>query len=372
LRIAILSRHYPEYCFRYAEALARRAQVLLVLDRAAALREWNTAVPAGNPDFTVVYTDLSPKRGPLALLSALNRVRAFKPDFVHFQELPQAVTPLLMIALKPFTRLVLTVHDPAPHSGADSSHPKPLMRLLEFARSISHLLVVHGTFCEKVMRQHRPDLEARVLRSRHGILMASANPDGAAGKPYALFFGRMHKYKGLQELIAASDILTARGVEHKILVAGNGPEGDRLGPLMAVRPAIEPHIRFVSAEEARKLFRECRFVVMPYLDATQSGVAASAFGNGKALVASRVGGLPEIVHHGVNGLLTTPGDVTELADALQRLFEDEGLLAELSAGARRSAETELNWDGIADDIFDRFSHALAASSGQPLAAKRDA
>ena len=67
-------------------------------------------------------------------------------------------------------------------------------------------------------------------------------------------------------------------------------------------------------------------------------VAVEAMGSGAAVIASSTGGLPEILEHGRAGLLVRPGDPAELAAALHRLLEDEGLRRRLAGSGRASAE----------------------------------
>lgn len=357
MRIVILSRHYPEYCFRYATALARHAEVLLVLDRRSVEKEFDAQAKPIPPNITVEYANLRPRRSLFGFLAALRRVAAFKPDLIHFQELPEPITPLMMVLLYPFSRLVLTVHDPSPHSGLDSARGRWAFRFMEFGRRLSDLLIVHGQFCENTLLASQPKYGKKTIRSRHGVLMASDRPAEGIGGP-ALFFGRMHKYKGLEVLLAASDILHQRQVPHRIVVAGSGPEADRLLPVMKANPSIEPHNYFIDSQTAITLFRNCSFVIMPYLDATQSGVAAAAIGNSKPVIASRVGGLPDLIADGVNGLLVEPGNAQRLADALETLLTNQPTLVKLAGGAHRSAQNELNWDTITDDLFASFSSFL--------------
>jgi glycosyltransferase involved in cell wall biosynthesis len=76
-----------------------------------------------------------------------------------------------------------------------------------------------------------------------------------------------------------------------------------------------------------------------------------AFCRGRPVVASRAGGIPDIVEHGVNGLLVPPGDTHALADALVRVLGDRVLLERLAAGAAASAET---WFQTPEQFAQRF------------------
>ena len=95
-------------------------------------------------------------------------------------------------------------------------------------------------------------------------------------------------------------------------------------------------------------------VALPYKDATQSGVLASAYGNARPVVASATGGIPDVVTDGVNGLLVPPGDATALADALERVLTSKPLAATLTEGARQTAAGPLNWDRIAEQLLGSY------------------
>ena len=97
-------------------------------------------------------------------------------------------------------------------------------------------------------------------------------------------------------------------------------------------------------------------VVLPYRSGSQSAVAPLALAAGLPVLSTRVGGLPEIVHDGVNGVLVEPGSVDELARAFTELDSDK--LDELAAGARQ-ARSRLTWDGYAAALESLLSQVVS-------------
>ena len=93
--------------------------------------------------------------------------------------------------------------------------------------------------------------------------------------------------------------------------------------------------RYIPPEEISELFLESFAVILPYLDGTQSGVAAMALGFGRPVVATAVGSIPELVRNEENGLLVPPSDAVALTEAIERLLTDKDLWEQLAAGARR-------------------------------------
>jgi glycosyltransferase involved in cell wall biosynthesis len=165
-------------------------------------------------------------------------------------------------------------------------------------------------------------------------------------------FGRMEAYKGLEVLVEAAERLHAAGRPVRLVIAGKGPEQTRLAARIAALPGAQAIDRYLEPGDLQAEIARAACVVAPYLDATQSGVLASAFANGKPVVASRVGGLGDVVHDGANGLLVPPGDAAALARAIGRILDDAPLREALTEGAQAFAAGALNWNSIAARILD--------------------
>jgi D-inositol-3-phosphate glycosyltransferase len=90
-------------------------------------------------------------------------------------------------------------------------------------------------------------------------------------------------------------------------------------------------------------------IALPYRSATGSGIAQVAFGAGLPVIATRTGGLADVVEEGVSGFLVPPGDPPALARAVERFF-DEGWGPRLREGVRR-ARGRFTWDGLVDALL---------------------
>src|SRR5580658_9161808 len=204
MRLAIITRNYAEYCLRYANAAARKAEVLLIVDEKAARIEWPDHCAQLSPGLTVVRTDLGMRRGINGMVTAVRAVADFRPDYAHFHESPNLTVPVLKLAIRPFVRLVLTVHDPHPHSGADSKLPFIKYWLINLGRRLASVIVVHGEYNERLFNEIYPNRAGQVIRSQHGVLMVPTKGREIGTPRSILMFGRMQRYKGLETLIAAS------------------------------------------------------------------------------------------------------------------------------------------------------------------------
>jgi D-inositol-3-phosphate glycosyltransferase len=175
---------------------------------------------------------------------------------------------------------------------------------------------------------------------------------GLSSSRALLFFGLIRPYKGLDVLIDAMALLPKRLRDVELLVAGEcyGDEEIYRGQVarLGLGDRVRLELRYVANEEIPTLMCAADAVVLPYRHATQSGVAQVAFAAGRPVITTAVGGLPDVVHDGENGLLVPPADPQALAAAIAR-FYDEGLAAALAAGARASAATN-GWAALAAAI----------------------
>ena len=156
---------------------------------------------------------------------------------------------------------------------------------------------------------------------------------GRSPGEYVGYVGRISPEKGLPVLIEAS-----RRTGIPVKIAGNHA---RMPELLQDLP---PQVEFVgklSREELPDFYRKARFNVVPSVWYECFGiVSAEAQGYGNPVIASRIGGLPEVVADGVTGLLVTPGDPADLAAAMRRIWDDAELRQRMSVAARERARRE--------------------------------
>lgn len=160
-----------------------------------------------------------------------------------------------------------------------------------------------------------------------------AAPDGAGSRPEVLFLGRLGERKGTPELLVA---LADPGLRHvHTTLAGDGPVAEYRRRAAAL--GLADRTRFpgwVDVATAGDLLAHAAVLVLPSHAEGSPMAVIEAFAHGVPVVTTPVGGVPELVTDGVNGLLVPPGDPDALAAALVRLLTDEPLRALLAAGAR--------------------------------------
>lgn len=202
-----------------------------------------------------------------------------------------------------------------------------LSRALGAARRVARFLAV-SEFVRARFLAHGFAPE-RVVTLPHALDASELEP-GAGPGTHALYAGRLEGYKGVATLLEA-----ARAVpELPLVLAGDGPERAALE-----RAAADlPHVRFVGHlgdAELAVAIRAARCVVVPSRSYETFGLSAlEALARARAVVASAIGALPELVSDGENGLLVPPGDAPALAAALRRMAREPALAEELGRRAR--------------------------------------
>ena len=180
-----------------------------------------------------------------------------------------------------------------------------------------------------------------------------------ASGPVILLFGLIRPYKGADVLLRAFAEL--EGAE--LWIAGR-PLGVDMAELKALAAAAPGRVRFVerfmSDSEIPALMRRADIVVLPYRDAEQSGVLFTALAFGKAIVASGVGGFPEVSDDaGAETIrLVKAGDPEGLAEVLASLLSDEGARARLGQAAASAAAGPYSWDAVAERTLELYRRLL--------------
>jgi glycosyltransferase involved in cell wall biosynthesis len=364
VRIAFLAVQFAEYSARLALALAERADVLLVLDGSLSDKECDPGLmdELRRKVTLVEYRYTGSASRALTFARVCLRVALFRPDVLHVQEQADRSTARIVRYLAPRYPMVLTVHDPKPHRGRDAVWAEQNRIHRDEMRASADIYHVHGAFCREELRSVVGD-ERPILDTMHGVILVPGQPERRAPDPRRiLFFGRMEAYKGIEVLLDAADRLAADGIPFEVVLAGRGPELDRLRPRIADMPSVTVLEGFLTPAQAVAEFQKAAAVAVPYLDATQSGVVAAAIANGRPCVGSRVGGLVDALRDGATGLLVPPGDAVALAEALRRVLTDTALRETLATEAARAAGAAFAWSTVADTLIDAYRLAIAGGN----------
>lgn len=186
-----------------------------------------------------------------------------------------------------------------------------------------------------------------------------------AGDLLVVAVGRLAQVKGFEYLIEA-----AAGLEGvAVAIVGDGELRAELERLVRESPGRVLLTGGMSRDGVAEALAAADVVVVPSVvddrgrvDATTS-TALETLAAGRPLIASKVGGIPEVVHDGENGLLVPQKDPAALADAIERLRADSGLGERLSRNAREFALERLSWDASIDALEGTLERTIARYAG---------
>jgi glycosyltransferase involved in cell wall biosynthesis len=348
LRVLVVCDWFLKYAARQTEALARAGvEVRLACrghsrefgdsgaERARLLAELN-AVPVH-----VVPGRVTSPFAVHGVLAIRRAVSAWAPDLVHAHD---NADPRLL-AIVAGTPRVTTVHDPVPHPG------QPVLGRVESAirrRWIagSAAVVVHGVSLTAELPAWARKRRVEVVP--HGASVLD-EPLPIPPRPSVLLFGRLEPYKGIDVLIRSMERVWTSRPEVVLRIAGTGSSSSTVPD----DPRIELRPEYVPEAELSKLFEQATLAVLPYTQASQSGVAGVALGHGIPTVVSDVGALREVVLD--ESFVVPAGDDEALANAILRHLEHDDAV-------RRSvldfARTYLSWDACARRTLDVYDSVL--------------
>lgn len=141
-----------------------------------------------------------------------------------------------------------------------------------------------------------------------------------------LFLGKIDYRKGLYDILKACKILKDKEYKFRLVVGGNG-EIDKFKKAVSEN-GLEDFIDFrgwMTGEEKEHALSHCDVLMLPSFNEGLPIAILEAMTYGKAVISTPVGGIPEIIRHEDNGLLVTPGNVEEIASAMERYIKDSGL-----------------------------------------------
>lgn len=197
----------------------------------------------------------------------------------------------------------------------------------------------------------------------NGIDLENFKADAPYAHPrrYVLGIGRLVPQKGFDVLIRAFNRDALR--DWDLLIAGEGPERESLEGLIE-QLGLKERVKLTGRADratAVALFQGCSLFVLPSRMEPFGIVNLEAMAAAKPIIASRTGGVPEIVADGVEGLLVDPEDENALSLAIDRFAQDAELRDKCGAAGRRKVD-QFTWPTIAEQYLDIYSAMTANQS----------
>jgi L-malate glycosyltransferase len=293
------------------------------------------------------------------LMRALRAVRYFRsvrPDIIHVHN-PTSLHYAVLSRLAGRPALVLTVHGET-HARQGSALE---WRLVKAVAVVSHAAL-------RTLRLPCDPRKSTVIHN--GIAPANDTFEmretvrsdlGVGDRVVGAIVARLNGRKGHATLLKSVSLLREEGVTPLTLIVGDGPERAALEQQALQLELNEGHVRFLGARsDVDRILSAADFFVLP---SDTEGLPLSvleAMAHGLPIIASRVGGIPELVEHMEQGLLVPPGDPPALANAIRRIVEDRPLRRRLADAARTRVNTEFSLVNTVQNYDLLYRAALSA------------
>jgi len=281
---------------------------------------------------------------PLSWLSVGRKLR--KTDLFVFPWTVPFHAPhylvIMAIAKKP---VAIMVHNALPHE------PFPAARFL--ARQVlkrAIRLVAHAEEVADVCKELAPNAKVIVVGHPPDLPVIEKKPPSFP--PLKLVaLGYLRDYKGVDLAIETVAQMKAQGFDIRLTVAGEPWDGDQkywqeLVKKLEVSDVVTLKLSYQTDHAVAELLADHHALVAPYRSATQSGIVAQALGAGRPVIATSVGGLPDVISEGVNGVLAEPESVSSLQEAIVRFI---GVLPDLMVGAGPSKP---QWSEVSEALVE--------------------
>ena len=316
-----------QYCYEMVQALREQDEFDLCLSLSRQSDLYGRFLQLGVPSLDVdTYTDVG------SALKALVRLPRLRKDFARFIDgqgvdavlctMPHLWNPLFLDLIRRRNlTYVVTVHDAKLHPGERFA---PYQRWLDHEVGRSDGVVTLSQHVRKALcARHALRQDAVITAPLGPLLNGRLSRPPLDGRPprHLVFFGRILEYKGIDLLLDAFSALRRDYPDLTLSIHGSGnvlPYAHRIAAL----PDITLDNRYIPEDEIPAIMAKADLVVLPYREASQSGVIAVAQSCGIPVVVTPVGGLVEQVVHGETGLVAEQVSAEALAGSIRWMLQD--------------------------------------------------
>lgn len=256
-------------------------------------------------------------------------------------------------------KMLLLVHDPFLHSGEDFFIDRYL-RKIHFSLIQQKMLLNENQKNEFISyyNYNPKDIHTSFLSVYDFLNYFKTNESVDSGNFNILFFGRISPYKGIKFLLDAfvGILSTKKYTDITLTIAGSGDFDFDIEPYKKY-PEIKIINEFIIPENLANLIFKSSVVVCPYIDATQSGVVMSAYAFKKPVIATNVGGLPEMVKDQLTGIIIEPENSEAITNAILELYNNSYLLETMSQNIEKLYFSgEKSWASSANRFIEAFEN----------------
>ena len=304
----------------------------------------------------------------LLFFPLLRAIATARYDIVHIQGYSYLFflfVPLIMLKKKP---IYWTIHDVdfrPTNSGIRGKLESLQVRLLcqnGWLATKVNAIIVHGAkLRDKLISRGLSGSKVFVIPHfdyRYLLPLPSQSDINNSYREYVLLFGKIKPYKGVEVLLDASRIVRKKvGKKFKVMIAGKG-NASYLNTLVRNDDLEYIHLRngYIPDLQIPELFRNAKFLVLPYVEASQSGVVSLAYTFSKPVIVSNVGSIAEYVDHRVTGLIFESRNTRQLANYIEELVESNDRCIEMGKNGYQKIINEMSLDNcslIINELYNK-------------------
>ncbi len=352
----------PMYSFEMAKALSKKVQVLSVISSDSENIElWRNEVKS-NPNFSIY--EISTYNGFIGFIfktlcfwrlnSTVKKIQEFNPDvlyspFGHFWDKYIYARVKCKVTIK-------TYHDMTMHEGENDAFRGAIYKFFSYKTDKA---VILSEIFRKTMTAKYTYKEQDIVVIPHACFNQYGNtlePDFSI-KNRVLFFGRIVHYKGLHILLKAWPHIIKKYPRLKLVIAGNGNISDYSQDFANLQKSLDLNIRWIQDNEVGYFFQNADLTILPYIEASQSGVIPLANSFGIPAIATNIGGLPNQISDGETGLVIESSSIDSIAGAIISLYDDPNKLIEMKKRSYDYSKTN-TWDKSAEILLNFLESGL--------------
>lgn len=355
----------------YLESSGHRAVFLLPGDERRTARtttSWGFdgyRVPLRSPGHTLRARSAYWTTLPAVLSRLRTIIQRERIDVVNLHYPTDLFAPLARCRRRLDIRLVISIHgaDLFPDGRAPRYRHPGVRALLRAADSV---VAPSRAFLDASAAQ-QPDIAAKGTAIHNGVDVSefASLPETwreSPGPPTVLCIAALTRKKAQDVLLSAFPLVLREHPDARLVLVGEGPERPALEALSA-RLDLAQRVQFAGLESREQVVRrlqDARVVVLPSREEPFGLASVEGMMATRPVVASAVGGLPEIVTDGVDGLLVPPEDPAALAAAIARLLGDADLRARLGTAGRQTVHERFRYEHTGAAYLAHFEALLAA------------
>ena len=332
----------PLIGLRIARELWRTMDVLLVYSKQSEIRDMNS-----DSKFTSICIDTFKTKGeilkslvfPKWIITVIGIIKNNDIDVILWPML-HPWTAVINVLLFKKVKIISAIHDVIPHKGDTYL----LYIMNRIAMHTSNKIILFSNKSKKQIKN------IKLMRKSTSIPLGvygideQHNHKAFIDRKTVLYFGRIEPYKDIDVLLDMFDIIHDSDNEIKLIIAGKGDVSHWKNRIQSNK-SIELINRWIDNKELSGLFRKSTVVVLPYKEATQSGIIPFAYEFNVPVIASNCGAISEQIVNGETGYLINKGNVDEFACKVLNLLQNKELIMNMKKNIM-DYKRKYSWNNI--------------------------